>query len=298
MGRAVDCLLRFNDAAVSRRHLRVIRTDDGVFVENLSLTNGTLLNGRTITANRRLCGGDQIEIGHRVIKVVMDTVSGCQESEVQGLTGFEEEGYSLHHFQEPRPDAPRPDPGRPDPGRPDPHHKEEWQQGEPQLGPAGLLAAMQEPTTRNCPKCRASVQNVLDTCATCAYQWPSGGPAMATREVEVPADLRRIALRRLLRLPIIYSSECLTLEAMARDLSHGGIFIASEILDPVGTCCEITVLPDGRSALHFSGLVSHVSTEIANGRPPGFGVKFLQISAEAEEWLGPVSADPRTTPGF
>lgn len=278
VGRAVDCLLRFNDAAVSRRHLRVICTGDGTFVENLSLTNGTLLNGRAITENQRVSAGDEIEIGHRVIKVIMNVESDSVHEEPIGLTGFEEEGYSLHHFQEAQKNT-------------RPARAETEPQLEPALGPAGLLAAMQAPSLRNCPKCRAAVKISEDTCPTCAYQWPRGGPAMATREVEIPVGFRRAALRRFVRVPVIYSSECLTLEATARDLSQGGMFIASEILDPVGTSCEITVLPDGRSALHFEAVVSHVSTEMANGRPPGFGVEFKQISGEAEEWLGSVSAD-------
>jgi hypothetical protein len=269
VGRAVDCLLRFNDAAVSRRHLRVICTDEGVFVENLSLTNGTRLNGRAIQKNQRLSAGDQLEIGHRVIKVIMETPSDS----AGGLSGFEEEGYSLHHFRETEEVKPI---------------------SAAKLGPAGRLANMEVPSTRNCPKCRATVQNDTDKCPTCAYQWPRGGAGMLTREVEVPSDFRRAALRRFIRVPVIYSSECLTLEATARDLSDGGMFIASEILDPVGTSCEITALPDGRSALHFVAVVCHVATEMVNGRPPGFGVEFEQISGEAEEWLKTVAADPPT----
>jgi pSer/pThr/pTyr-binding forkhead associated (FHA) protein len=272
VGRAVDCQLRFNDAAVSRRHIRVICTKDGVFVENLSLTNGTRVNGRAIMDQHRLSAGDRIEVGHRVIDVVMET--GSDADVAQGLTGFEEEGYSLHRFRE-----------------------SDRESAARELGPAGFLASMQVPDSRNCPKCRASVQNEEESCPSCGYQWPRGGPATATKETVVPREFRRAALRRFIRVPVIYSSECLTLEATARDLSQGGMFIASEILDPVGTICEITALPDGRSALHFEAVVCHVSTEMVNGRPPGFGVEFSQVSGEAEEWLSTVSAEPHSTPG-
>jgi hypothetical protein len=269
VGRAVDCQLRFNDAAVSRRHIRVMSTEDGVFVENLSLTNGTRVNGRAILDKQRISAGDRIEVGHRVIDVVMET--GAEADAPQGLTGFEEEGYSLHYFSGAEKRA---------------------------LAKTQNLRAVTEvPTTRNCPKCRASVQSEEEICPTCNYQWPRGGPAMATKETHVPREFRRAALRRFIRVPVIYSSECLTLEATARDLSQGGMFIASEILDPVGTACEITALPDGRSALHFEAVVCHVSTEMVNGRPPGFGVEFRAVSGEGEEWLDSVSAEPLTTPG-
>ena len=88
---------------------------------------------------------------------------------------------------------------------------------------------------------------------------------------------------------MVYSSEYLVVDATARDVSRGGMFIASEILDPIGTACEITALPDGSAALGFEAEVCHVSTERLNGRPPGFGVAFTNKSSAAEAWLSRVT---------
>jgi hypothetical protein len=108
---------------------------------------------------------------------------------------------------------------------------------------------------------------------------------MPTQEIQLRGLAQRAAVRHLVRVPVIYSSEFLTLDCTARDVSEGGMFISSEILDPVGTICEITALPDGWPALQFEGDVCHVSTEVVNGRPAGFGVAFTSSPGPAAEWL-------------
>lgn len=243
VGRAVDCLLRFNDEALSRYHLRLVSSVAGVSIESLSCTNATFLNGGDLSSTRRLCNGDSIQLGDRLVSVVIGSSS---DETPLGLTGFEDDAY----------------------------------------GSSALFGELQIPASRNCPKCRVIVPNERDTCPTCAYQWPRGGHSMMTQEYVVPEQYRRSALRRLMRVPVIYSSECLALETSARDISEGGMFIASEILDPVSTTCEITALPDGRAALLFIAVVTHVSTEIRNGRPPGFGVTFTKVDCAGKQWLG------------
>ena len=53
------------DDAVSRRHARIFRGEDGFYVEDLGSSNGTLVNEETLAARepRRLQPGDLIEIG-------------------------------------------------------------------------------------------------------------------------------------------------------------------------------------------------------------------------------------------
>ncbi|MCP4445676.1 MAG: FHA domain-containing protein [Myxococcales bacterium] len=80
IGRAVGCQLRFNDAAISRRHLRVMCTGDGAFAENLSMTNSTRVNGVRLNAVRQLGNGDTLEIGHRVPSVLVDDSAMYQDS--------------------------------------------------------------------------------------------------------------------------------------------------------------------------------------------------------------------------
>lgn len=66
VGRDTACTLRFNDPAVSRRHLRFIRRASEVFVEDLGSSNGTLLNGKPVQ-RRMLRNGDEVTIGNTVL---------------------------------------------------------------------------------------------------------------------------------------------------------------------------------------------------------------------------------------
>ena len=59
-----ECDFVLEDAAVSRRHLRCTFTPDGLFVENLSESNPTSINGETFSEPRRLHAGDRVQIGH------------------------------------------------------------------------------------------------------------------------------------------------------------------------------------------------------------------------------------------
>src|SRR5688572_2751142 len=69
IGREVGCTLRFNDPSVSRRHLRFIRREGEVFVEDLGSSNGTLLNGRRVTAPIHVRADDIVTIGGRELIV-------------------------------------------------------------------------------------------------------------------------------------------------------------------------------------------------------------------------------------
>ncbi|MDI6711600.1 MAG: DUF3662 and FHA domain-containing protein [Anaerosomatales bacterium] len=62
VGRLKECQIRLDDANVSRRHAAFIRLPDGWAIEDLDSTNGTRVNGKSIT-RARLHDGDIIEIG-------------------------------------------------------------------------------------------------------------------------------------------------------------------------------------------------------------------------------------------
>jgi type III secretion system YscD/HrpQ family protein len=59
-----ECDFVLEDASVSRRHLRCTFMTDGLFVENLSESNPTSINGETFSEPRRLHAGDRVQIGH------------------------------------------------------------------------------------------------------------------------------------------------------------------------------------------------------------------------------------------
>ncbi|MCP3135824.1 PAS domain-containing protein [Pyxidicoccus xibeiensis] len=63
IGRGSDATVRIDDHGVSRKHARIIRTDEGAcHVTDLESTNGTLLNGVPVTT-AELQEGDRLQIG-------------------------------------------------------------------------------------------------------------------------------------------------------------------------------------------------------------------------------------------
>lgn len=267
IGRSLDCRVRFNDPAISRHQLRITATADGAFAENLSRTNASRLGGEPLVGVRRLADGDRLGIGYRVL-----TVNLAHETlELPRVRGpAREAAPGLLVDDDPAPD---------DDTRPG--HTE----APPRPSVAELLADASFGDERNCPKCRARVSAYSDECPTCGYERPFGLPGSRTLEIDVEAFSRRAHPRFPVVLPVVYASEFLVIDGVARDLSAGGMFVASELLDPVGTDCQVTVLPDGYGALRFSAVVCHVSTEPVDGRPAGFGVQFSDCDPEAREWL-------------
>ena len=63
VGRLPDCTIPIDDSNVSRRHAEVRATPQGYVVVDLGSTNGTMVNGARITADRRLADGDIISFG-------------------------------------------------------------------------------------------------------------------------------------------------------------------------------------------------------------------------------------------
>ncbi|HLL52022.1 MAG TPA: PAS domain S-box protein, partial [Myxococcaceae bacterium] len=68
LGRGPEATFRIKDDGLSRRHARVSRTAEGRYmVEDLGSTNGTLLNGRPISA-AQLCDGDRLQLGSVTVR--------------------------------------------------------------------------------------------------------------------------------------------------------------------------------------------------------------------------------------
>jgi hypothetical protein len=63
IGRAADADIPIEDPFASGRHARVYEDDGRCFVEDMSSTNGTFLNGRRVGARERLRAQDRIRIG-------------------------------------------------------------------------------------------------------------------------------------------------------------------------------------------------------------------------------------------
>lgn len=69
VGRDPSCHLRPSSDQVSRNHAEFIITKDSVLVKDLGSRNGTILNGRTLTAPAKLKSGDLVKIGHLTFAV-------------------------------------------------------------------------------------------------------------------------------------------------------------------------------------------------------------------------------------
>ena len=69
LGRSVSCDVRIDDEQISRRNTELTCRNDRLFVNNVSQTNGTMLNGLMISSERELHSGDTIMLGNTRIVV-------------------------------------------------------------------------------------------------------------------------------------------------------------------------------------------------------------------------------------
>jgi pSer/pThr/pTyr-binding forkhead associated (FHA) protein len=235
IGRSLECRIRFNDPAVSRRHLRIVVESGSAMAWSLG-SNGTLLNGVPLSEARLLGDGDEICLGFQRVRIQL----------------LEEAAAPLS----PRPlvldRVPR-------------------ATGVPPLDAEGLAGEFTEPGTDGWRRRRMTEEVLL----------PS-----RLAEIKIPpAEVTtRSGPRFAVAVPVIYSSETLIIDAIVRDLSRGGMFIATEVLDPIGTPCDVTALPAGRPGLRFAGVVAHVADEAAAG-VHGLGIQLVTGSPDAMSWL-------------
>lgn len=165
---------------------------------------------------------------------------------------------------------------------------------------------------RTCPDCRKQVPMAQQQCDGCGYKWQLRGPLSKTQPIIISslselglglaldqeqhdrAMERRVTDRVELAIPVIYHSENLTFDARAQNLSRSGMFIASDLLDAVGTPCMLRVLPDGHAAISITGVVKHVitSTNAVKDQIPGMGIRFQKMSHGTLSWIWSVLGDP------
>ncbi len=243
VGRDVGCKLRFNDPAVSRRHLRFIRRADEIFVEDLKSSNGTKLNGRPVVAPTRLDDGDAIVVGGRML-IVRLSDDETAASKTLNLTELPNDARAARM-------------------RTAPH------------------AAVTVPpkNQQRCPNCGSQVTELDDECRVCRYQW--AGFRAASRTDVRKTIARRLHERHKVELQLLYISSELEIEATSADLSTSGVFVCSQVLDPVGTRCTLTFLVDGGPPLQIDGIVRRV----ANHDPAGLGVQFTRVGEPEKAWL-------------
>ncbi len=69
LGRSSSCDVRIDDEQISRRNTELICRNGRLFVNNISQTNGTMLNGLMINGERELHSGDTIVLGDTRITI-------------------------------------------------------------------------------------------------------------------------------------------------------------------------------------------------------------------------------------
>jgi hypothetical protein len=252
VGRDIACALRFNDPAVSRRHLRFIRRQNEVFVEDLGSSNGTLLNGRSVAAPLRIVDGDLIKVGSRVLTVRIAADSDSEQPSTLVLKNFN----AADELKKMRSTA------------------------------TTLEMGIVRPPSANqrCPRCAAPVSDTDEECGNCRFRWGSFRPTSRT-DVRVNPLNRRRHDRQAIELHLVYTSSELEIEAMSRDLSESGVFVCSTVLDPIGTECQLTILVDGGPPIDVRGVVRRVVERPLEGDPIGLGVEFVEIGEQQLTWI-------------
>jgi pSer/pThr/pTyr-binding forkhead associated (FHA) protein len=275
LGRDMLCRIRFNDPSVSRRHVRILVDYKSAIVEDLGSTNGSSVNGERLAGARPLGHGDQLKMGSRILKVAVLADAAPPEAEPDTLNEAMDQlaaEAAAKAAEGPESTTTR------------------RTQRTPALPSPRELAA--KAAEQKCPECGHVVGAEMDACPSCGYFWTAGRPNARTLVPPVRTggteEERRENVRVPVTVPVLYMSDTLTFESQARDLSRGGMFIRTELLDPVGTPCMLTVLPDGGAAVVMQGVVAHVveSRVDKQGRSPGLGVKFASLSPDADRWLG------------
>jgi pSer/pThr/pTyr-binding forkhead associated (FHA) protein len=142
------------------------------------------------------------------------------------------------------------------------------------------------PIHHRCPNCGSAVNSVDDECKTCRYQFP--------RAITRKGVTQRRFDRHSVELQVVYVSSELEIEATSRDLSPTGVFVCTQVLDPIGTRCTLTFLLDGGPPLRIEGIVRRVVSD-----PSGLGVEFSRVGEQERTWLTALIAElePKTAAG-
>jgi len=61
--------IAIDDDQLSGRHARVVRREDGFWVEDLGSTNGTFVNGKRAVGLERVRSNDLIKMGHSLLRL-------------------------------------------------------------------------------------------------------------------------------------------------------------------------------------------------------------------------------------
>jgi predicted component of type VI protein secretion system len=264
VGRGIECHVRFNAPTVSRRHLR-LELEGGVLrAENLSSTTGTLLNDKPLAAATALRHGDRLVLGPRELRVE-HLAEGSRDDHrtVPAAAAHADVGHA---------DTDSHDDAMDDVTRPG------------DLA-AVALAAPPQIAFHTCPRCRARVDFDRSTCPACGHTWELSGASAMTQRITQRAITAPAGTPMSSDVPVVYASDEMTIDAVAREIRADGLFLPTELLDPEGTACEVTLLADGEAAMVVRGVVAAVRAETGPSAPAGLEIRFTDVGLSARAWL-------------
>jgi pSer/pThr/pTyr-binding forkhead associated (FHA) protein len=347
IGRGLQCPIRFNDHSVSRQHVKLLITANGVTVRDLGSRNGTRINHQPLRGTAPLRDRDILQIGKVQLRLVMLTAAASFMDETVTSPDAalpRETDPALRLLSGAAWDAGDEAPAQPrakpkaqasaaserealahaqletEPVQPMAARKRRPSQSDvqratpaPERTPIILMRdstelPLPDLISRTCPDCRTQVPVPQEQCHQCGYKWRLRGPLSKTQPIVISSlsDLgldqelhdrameRRAADRVSVEVPVLYHSENLSFDARAQNVSRTGVFVASDLLDAVGTPCTLRVLPDGHPAVSIGGVVKHVvtSTNAEKDQVPGMGIRFQRMSRGALTWLWAVLGEP------
>ena len=104
-----------------------------------------------------------------------------------------------------------------------------------------------------------------------------------------PASTDARVYRRLaLELEVSLQSDSNFYMGLTENLSNGGIFVATHVVNPIGTVVALVLrLPTRKTPLHLAGRVRWVREfSEALEAPPGMGIEFEGISEDDSRAIG------------
>jgi pSer/pThr/pTyr-binding forkhead associated (FHA) protein len=261
VGRGIECHVRFNAPTVSRRHLRLELAGGVLRAENLSSTTGTLLNGKPLAQPTQLRNGDRLVLGPRELQV--EELADALQSATPQVTLGDDGGDDVDLGDEERDVMTRP-------------------------GDLAAVRIMGAPPTiafHTCPACRQRVPFDRSTCPSCGHNWNELGASAMTQRHTLRAITASSGTAMSADVPVVYSSDEMTIDAVAREIRTDGLFVPTELLDPEGTSCEITLLADGEAAMVVRGVVAAVRAESGPSSPAGLEIRFTDVGPTARAWI-------------
>jgi hypothetical protein len=253
IGRGLGCHIRLNAEQVSRQHVKLIVRPGKLIAENLSATTGTLLNGVKLQGGRSVGHGDTLQLGPRQLRIEVEDVPNA-------------------------PAAVMPDD--------DISGDEEITRNDLADRLVGNVVMPAQIDFHNCPKCREKIAFADGQCSKCGYTWSSQHPSAVTSRVTLSEMARdRDPAPMPTTVPVVYASDELTIDAVVTTMALDQAFVPSELLDPVGTICELTLLPDGIYAMNLTGHVASVKSIPDTAGPAGMTVSFADVPLAVRAWI-------------